>query len=87
MFEWALLFHLVGVIVFFAGLAVAAVLQATARRRTRPSEIALLLQTARWGVVMVGAGTVLALGSGLWLVKITAYGFDGWVLASLAPWR
>jgi uncharacterized membrane protein len=84
MYEAALFFHLVGAILFFAGLAVAAVGQAAARRRTRPSEVALLLRSARVGVAMVGAGTLLALVFGFWLVDLTGHGFDGWVLASLA---
>jgi hypothetical protein len=84
MYEWALFFHLVGAILFFAGLAVAAVAQASARARRRPSEVALLLRAARRGVLMVGLGTVLVLVFGFWLIDLTFYGFDGWVLASLA---
>lgn len=83
MYEWALFLHLVGAILFFAGLAVAAVGQGAARRRSRPSEVAVLLRAARWGVAMVGAGTLLALAGGFWLLDLTAYGFDGWVVASL----
>lgn len=84
MYEWALFFHLVGAILFFAGLAVAAVGQSSARSRRRPSEVALLLRAARWGVLMVALGTVLALGFGFWLLDLTAYGFDGWIVAALA---
>ena len=83
MYEWALFFHLVGAILFFAGLAVAAVGQTCARRRTRPSEVALLLGTARWGVAMVGLGTVLVVVFGFWLLDLTFYGLDGWVIAAL----
>lgn len=83
MYEWALFFHLVGAIAFFAGLAVAAVGQASARRRTRPSEVALLLRTARWGVLLVALGTLLVVGFGFWLLDLTGYGLDGWVLAAL----
>lgn len=83
MYEWALFLHLVGAILFFAGLAVAAVGQGAARRRSRPSEVAVLLRAARWGVAMVGAGTLLALAGGFWLLDVTSYGFDGWVVASL----
>lgn len=83
MYEWALFFHLVGALLFFAGLAVAAVAQLSARRRTRPSEIALLLRTARWGVILVGAGTLLLVGFGFWLLDLTAYGLDGWVVGAL----
>lgn len=84
MYEWALFLHLVGAILFFAGFAVAAVGQGAARRRSRPSEVAVLLRAARWGVAIVGAGTLLALAGGFWLLDLTAYGFDGWIVASLA---
>ena len=83
MYEWALFLHLVGAILFFAGLAVATVGQLGARTRHRPSEVALLLGAARRGVVLVGAGALLALGAGLWLLDLTLYGLEGWVLASL----
>ncbi len=33
---------------------------------------------------MVGLGTLLAVAFGFWLVDLTVYRFDGWVLASLA---
>ena len=59
---------------FFAGLAVAAVGQASARRRKRPSEVAVLLQSARWGVLLVALGTLLILGFGFWLLDFTGYG-------------
>lgn len=84
MYEWALFLHLAGAILFFAGLAVAAVAHSAARRRERPGEIAALLGAARAGVLLVGIGTLLALAAGFWLVDLTAYGFDAWVLASLA---
>lgn len=84
MYEWALFLHLAGAILFFAGLAVAAVVHGAARRRRRPSEVAVLLQAARRGVLLVAAGLVLAVGAGFWLLELTGYGFDGWILASLA---
>jgi uncharacterized membrane protein len=82
-YEWALFLHLAGAILFFAGLAVATVGQLAARERQRPSEIAVLLRAARRGVHLVGAGALLALGAGFWLLDLTPYGLDGWVLASL----
>lgn len=83
MYEWALFLHLAGAILFFAGLAVAAVAQASARRRTRPGEIAALLGAARWGVLLVAAGMLLAIVFGFWLLDLTGYGLDGWVVTSL----
>lgn len=84
MYEWALFAHLAGAISFFAGLAVAAVAHSAARRRERPGEIAALLGTARYGVLLVAVGLLLALGSGFWLLDLTVYGFDPWVVAALA---
>jgi uncharacterized membrane protein len=83
MYEWALFLHLSGAISFFAGLAVAAAGQASARRRKRPGEIAASLATARLAVVGVAVGTLLAVGSGFWLLDVTAYGLDSWVVAAL----
>jgi uncharacterized membrane protein len=34
-------------------------------------------------VLLVGAGALAALGAGVWLLDLTGYGLDGWVLASL----
>lgn len=84
MYELALFLHLVGAISFFAGIAVAAVAELAAARRERPSEVAAVLGTARWGVVLVAAGLVLAVAAGFWLLEETGYGFDGWVQAALA---
>lgn len=83
-YEWALFVHLAGAILFFAGLAVATVAETSARARRRPSEIALLLGGARWGVLLVVAGLILAVGAGFWLLEETAYGLDPWVQAALA---
>ena len=68
-YHWLLLLHLIGAVSFFAGAAVAAVSLLSARRRERPSEIALLLGLARWGVLLVGVGALLTLGFGAWLVE------------------
>jgi uncharacterized membrane protein len=82
-YRWALFLHIVGALLFFSGLAVAAVAQLSARRRRRPSEIALLLDAARTGVLLVALGAVLILAFGLWLSDLTGYGLEGWVLAAL----
>jgi len=47
----ALLMHLAGAIGFFAGIAPAAAAMGAARRRERPSEVAVVLALARWGFV------------------------------------
>jgi hypothetical protein len=82
----ALFVHLLGVLLFVAGIVVAGVAFEAARRRQRPAEIALLLGLTRIGVALVGAGALLLLGGGLWLVGVEEdVGFGtGWVDAAIA---
>jgi hypothetical protein len=81
--DLALFLHIVGAVLFFAGMAVAGVGEAAARRRRRPGEIALLLGAGRTGVALVGVGLLLVLVFGLWLTDLSGFGFDGWVVAAL----
>jgi uncharacterized membrane protein len=82
--EVALFLHLLGVVMLFAGMAVAAVGLEAARRRERSEEIALLLGLTRIGVVLVGTGLVLAVACGFWLLDLTEFGLgDAWVEAAL----
>lgn len=80
--EWALLLHLSGVVLLFAGMAVAAAAHAGARRQQRPGEIAALLGLTRVGVLLVAVGALIVFASGLWLIEVSN-GFyslgDGWV--------
>jgi uncharacterized membrane protein len=84
--DLALLVHLVGVVFLFSGMSIAGVLHTAARRQERPSQIALLLGLTRAGVLFVGAGGVLVLVGGFWLIE-DSDGFyslgDGWILAGL----
>jgi uncharacterized membrane protein len=76
--------HLLGVLTFVGGIAVAGVPFEAARRSEDPAEIALLLGVTRWGVVLVGLGGLLLLACGLWLVELADVGFGtGWVLAAI----
>lgn len=84
-YELALFFHLLGAMLFVAGIILAGVAFETARRRGRPAEIALLFGLARVGVVLVGFGALLVLGFGLWLVHLSGFGYGaGWIDAALA---
>jgi uncharacterized membrane protein len=81
----ALFLHLLGALLFVAGMVVAGVAFEAARRRERPCEIALLLGLTRIGVALVGAGALLVLVFGLWLVHLVGFGFGtGWIDAALA---
>ena len=83
--EAALFLHLLGVVMLFSGMAVAAVGLLAARRRDRPEEIALLLGLTRIGVVFVLAGLALAVAGGFWLLDLTEFDLgDAWVAAALA---
>ncbi len=84
----ALLFlHLLSAFVFVSGAVTAGVLQITAMRRERPSEIALLLRTIRIAVALLGVGALATLVFGLALVSNEDIGFGtGWVDAAIALW-
>lgn len=80
----ALLFHLLGALLFVAGIVLAGVCFEVARRRERAAEIALLLGLTRIGVVLVGVGALLLLGFGLWLVHLDHFGYGAaWVDAAI----
>jgi uncharacterized membrane protein len=83
--EIALFFHLLGALLFVAGLVVAGVVFEAARRREEPAEIALLLGLTRVGVLLVLVGATLVLAFGLWLVHLERIGYGaGWIDAALA---
>lgn len=83
-YDWALLLHLVAAIAFFSGMAIAAVAQLGAWRREFSGEIAAVLALARLGVLVVAAGLVLVLVSGLWLIEETRRSLgDGWIVWAL----
>jgi uncharacterized membrane protein len=82
--DLALFLHLLGALLFVAGLVLAGVAFEAARRRERPSEIALLLGLTRIGVVLVGLGALLLLAFGLWLVRLEHLSYDaGWISTSI----
>ena len=84
----ALLFlHLFSAFVFVSGTVAAGILQITALRRERPSEIALLLRTARTAVRFTVLGGLGALVFGLALAGDRDIGLgEAWVSASIALW-
>jgi uncharacterized membrane protein len=84
-FDIALLGHLLGVIAFFSGMAVAAAALLAARRAHRAGEVAVLLGVTRIGVLLVGLGILVAVGFGFWLLSLTGYAIgDTWVSVALA---
>lgn len=84
-YQLALFFHLLGALLFVAGIILAGVAFEAARRRQRAADIALLLGLTRVGVALVGVGGLLLLGFGLWLVHLGGFSYGaGWIDAALA---
>jgi uncharacterized membrane protein len=84
-FNVALFGHVLGVLLLFSGVAIAGVPFEAARRRTDPAEIAIILAIARQGPPIAGAGILLLLACGFWLVHLGRLSLGtGWVAASLA---
>ena len=80
-----LFFHLLGVLLFVAGIVVAGVAFESARRREQPAEVSLFLGLARIGALLVVSGGLLLLGCGLWLVDLEGVGFGAlWIDAAIA---
>ena len=85
--QWLLGFHLVGAFLFVSGAVAVGALHTLALRRERPSEVALLLGLTRPAVAIVGAGSLVTIGFGLWLVDRDGFSLgDGWISAALALW-
>lgn len=83
--QLALFFHLLGALLFVAGIVLAGVAFEAARRKRRPADIALLLGLTRVGVALVGVGALLVLGFGLWLVHLDGFTYGtGWIDAAIA---
>ncbi len=86
-YDWLLLFHLLAAFTFVSGSVAAGAFHLVAMRRDRPSQIALLLRLVRPLVPAIGAGSVAALGLGLWLADDAGYGMgDQWVVAAVVLW-
>jgi uncharacterized membrane protein len=86
-YDWLLFVHVAGAFLFLGGAVVAGVANTAALARGRPSEVAALLGLARVAVRVVGAGVLLTLVFGLWLVDEAHYGYgDAWVVGSLVLW-
>lgn len=82
--DFALFGHLLSVVIFFSGIAVAAAAAQGAQAAQRAGQVVAVLRLARTGVILVGIGVLGVVGFGFWLLDIEPIGVgDGWVLASL----
>jgi uncharacterized membrane protein len=86
-YHWLLFLHVTGAFMVLGGAVMAGILNFTAVRRERPSEIAVLFRLARFAIVSVTVGMVVALGFGLWLVGDADYGWgETWIVLALILW-
>jgi hypothetical protein len=88
-YQWLLFFHVTGAFLLVGGSVVAVVLNVSALRRQRPSEIALLLGLVRFAVAAIGVGMLVTIAFGLWLVSAAPYDYSYgsfWVIAALVLW-
>ena len=88
MYEWLLFLHVTGAFLLLGGTVAGGVLNVAAMQRERPSEIALLLKLTRAAVALIGAGMILTIVFGIWLViDEDVYDIlDGWIVATLLLW-
>ena len=82
-----LFLHLLGAFCFFAGGAVAGVLQLAAIRQERPSQVYAFLRLAPVGAALVGTGALLTLVFGIALAEHEGLGLSpAWIQAALGLW-
>ena len=83
--QWLLGIHVLGAFLFVSGAIAAGVLHTVAMRRTRPSEVALMLGLTRVAVITVSVGLLLAVVFGVWLVDRLGRDWgDAWISGALA---
>ncbi len=81
---WALFFHILGALLLFSGIVLAATGFELARRRDRPSTVALLLHVSRIGAVLASIGAVTVLGFGLWMIELRGHRVgEPWIITAL----
>src|SRR5204862_178557 len=90
LYDWLLFLHVTGAFFLIGGVVVAGILNLAAiGPKRRPSEIATLYRLIRFAVPLIGAGMLLTLAIGLWLVAESPwnYGYDdAWVIVALVRW-
>jgi uncharacterized membrane protein len=90
LYDWLLFFHITGAFFLIGGIVIAGILNLTALiGERRPSEVATLFRLVRFAVPLIGAGMLLTLAIGLWLVHESPWNFgygDTWVIVALVLW-
>src|SRR2546423_14664639 len=88
LYQWLLFFHVTGAFFLIGGIGVAGILNLAAIvKDRRPSEVAVLYGLIRFAVPLIGAGLLLTLVIGLWLVHNVVYGYGhNVVVAGILLW-
>jgi uncharacterized membrane protein len=88
LYQWLLFLHVTGAFFLLGGIVIAGILNLSAiAKDRRPSQVASLYGLIRFAVPLIGAGLLLTLVIGLWLVHEAHYGYgDGWVVAAIVLW-
>ena len=88
LYQWLLFFHVTGAFFLIGGIVIAGILGVAAIvKNRRPSEVAALYGLIRFAVPLIGAGLVLTLAIGLWLVDNAGYGYgETWIVAAIVLW-
>jgi uncharacterized membrane protein len=88
LYDWLLFFHVTGAFFLLAGIVIAGILNLVAiMKDRRPSQVASLYGLIRFAVPLIGAGLLLTLAIGLWLVNEADYGYgDAWILTAIVLW-
>ena len=88
LYDWLLFFHVTGAFFLIGGIVIAGILNIAAiAKDRRPSEIAALYGLIRFAVPLIGAGLLLTLAIGLWLVNEVGYGYgETWIVTAIALW-
>jgi uncharacterized membrane protein len=87
-YHWLLVFHMAGALLLLGGAVFAAILNAAALRRERPSEVVVLYRLARIAVTAISVGMPLVLIFGIWLVTDLDFvkWSQTWVILALIGW-
>jgi uncharacterized membrane protein len=88
LYQWLLFFHVTGAFFLIGGIVVAGILNLAAIvKDRRPSEVAALYGLIRFAVPLIGAGLLLTLVIGLWLVHNVGYGYgQTWIVVAIVLW-
>jgi uncharacterized membrane protein len=88
LYQWLLFFHVTGAFFLIGGIVIAGILNLAAIVKNRPpSEVATLYGLIRFAVPLIGAGLLLTLAIGLWLVHNAGYGYgQTWIVAAIVLW-